>query len=494
MMFWHEVDGALLRESAKLAGPVRDSIRASVNVDDIIRQWNLSYPKGATVTKAEAKAWAKVNIAVNNNELNRGLGILYAIGYIFGRDVATAAYANVKLDKAAPTDDALRALLNFDWNTWTPGNNPGALLASPPNGLKGLLQKRGLDLQGLTNTLLNRIGLHLSDALMSGASDTMLGAVLETVIGDPERALTIANTSMAAAMSVASRETYQEFGVPRMRWLALEPCSTCSGNGAVGPIVPGEVAFRNVEGAGITEPPAHPNCRCALAPVIDLGDGLFLSAEADLTKYNPNQPRDAKGRFGSGGASSPVSHIDRLQGSQVAKAGFKESITEDESKALVKYKENDFSPINLMLRNGGISPNLPSFQKQTDDLDALIEKAPPVGETFTTHRVVLGRTASQLENLQTGWSFKDPAFMSTTLDKAHAESRIRIANDEERISVRMNIIVQKGQKGLFVEPLIKGKSRVSILHEEEFLMPRNTILTKIGNNADGSIDMVAELD
>jgi hypothetical protein len=216
-------------------------------------------------------------------------------------------------------------------------------------------------------------------------------------------------------------------------------------------------------------------------------------AFAQTTKYSANQPRDERGRFGSTGASS-VSHIDRLQGSQVANAGFKKSITEDESKALVKYKENDFSPINMMLRNGGIAPELPSMQKNVDNLDALIDKAPPVGETFTTHRVVLGRTASQLEGLQSGWSFKDPAFMSTTLDKSHAESRIRIANDEERISVRMNIIVQKGQKGLFVEPLIKGKSKISILHEEEFLLPRNTVLTKIGNNADGSIDMVAELD
>lgn len=496
-MFWHEVDGALLRESAKFAGHVRDSIRASVNVDDIIRQWNLSYPKGATVTKAEAKAWAKVNIAVDNRELNKGLGILFAIGWIFGRDVATAAYANAKLDKAAPTDDALRALLNFDWSTWTPGNNPGALLASPPNGLKGLLQRRGLDLQGLSNTLLNRIGLHLSDALMSGASDTMLGAVLESLIGDPERALTIANTSMASAMSVATRETYQEFDVARMRWLALEPCSTCSGNASLGAVIPGEAAFRNVEGAGITEPPAHPNCRCALAPVIDLGNGLTMAVEADLTKYDPNQPRDAKGRFGSGGASAstkPVSHIDRLQESQIGNAGFKDGITEAETKALVKYKENDFSPINMMLRKGGIPAELPSMQTNVDNLDALIEKAPPVGETFTVHRVVLGTSFTySLENLQKGWSFKDPAFMSTTLDKSHAESRIRLANDSEQSSLMLNIIVQKGQKGLFVEPLIKGKSKISILHEEEFLLPRNTVLTKIGNNSDGSIDVVAEL-
>lgn len=298
MMFWHEVDGALLRESAKLADPVRESIKAQVDIAQIIEQWNLSYPKGSEVTKAEAKAWAKVHIKVDNNELNKGLGILYAIGWIFGRDVATSAYAHARLNKAAPTDEALRGLLNIDWSKWTPGNNPGALLASPPGGLKSLLQRRGLDLQGLTNTLLNRIGTHLADALMSGASDTMLGKMLETVVGDPERALTIANTSMASAMSVSTRETYQEFGVAKMRWLALEPCSTCSGNGAMGPVTPGEAVFKNVQGDNITEPPAHPNCRCALSPVIDL----------DQFKY-VGQARDSRGRWTSSGAGQTPESI-----------------------------------------------------------------------------------------------------------------------------------------------------------------------------------------
>jgi hypothetical protein len=149
-------------------------------------------------------------------------------------------------------------------------------------------------LQGLTNTLLNRIGTHLADALMSGASDTMLGKVLQTVVGDPERALTIANTSMASAMSVSTRETYQEFGLAKMRWLALEPCSTCSGNGALGPVTPGEAVFKNVQGDNITEPPAHPNCRCALSPVIDL----------DQFKY-VGQARDGRGRWTSGGTFVP---------------------------------------------------------------------------------------------------------------------------------------------------------------------------------------------
>lgn len=294
MMDWGEVDRALLRESIKMAKPVRDSIEAQVNIGKIISQFRSAYPETARPTTIETREWANSNIAVNNTELNKGLGILYAIGWMFGRDIATSAYAHERLNKAAPTDEQLNGLLNIDWANWKPGNNSGALLASPPGGLKRLLKRRGLDLKGLTDTLLNRIGTQLANALTSGATDTVLGKALEAIVGDPERALTIANTSMASAMSVSTLETYKEFDLAKMRWLALEPCETCAGNGALGPVNVGEAAFKNVQGDNITEPPAHPNCRCALAPVIDLDQ--FKSV---------NQPRDERGRWTSGGTFVP---------------------------------------------------------------------------------------------------------------------------------------------------------------------------------------------
>jgi hypothetical protein len=219
-----------------------------------------------------------------------------------------------------------------------------------------------------------------------------------------------------------------------------------------------------------------------LAPVIDL----------DQFKY-VGQPRDEGGRWASSGGGSS---IDRLQNSQVSNKAFASSITEEETKALTKYKGSDFAGINMMLRAGGVPPELASMQKRIDDIDNLIDKAPPVSETFTAHRVITGsQFAASVEGLERGWSFKDPAFTSTTVDKSHAESRMRIADSSEQKAVMMNIIVQKGQKGLFVEPLVKGKSEIaSLLREGEFLLPRNSVFTKIGNNPNGSVDVVVELD
>lgn len=459
-MFWSEVDGALLRESAKLADPVRESIKAQVDIPQIIEQWNLSYPKGSEVTKAEARAWAKVHIKVDNNELNKGLGILYAIGWMFGRDVAVSAYAHARLNKAAPTDEQLNGLLNIDWSKWTPGNNPGALLASPPGGLKGLLQRRGLDLQGLTNTLLNRIGTHLADALMSGASDTMLGKMLETVVGDPERALTIANTSMASAMSVSTRETYQEFGVAKMRWLALEPCSTCSGNGAMGPITPGEALFKNVQGDNITEPPAHPNCRCALAPVIDL----------DQFKY-VGQPRDEDGRWTSGGAGGfkTYDYAEQFFADNDPGNVFYEKADYKDRAAIEGYQNDGYIAVNNGLRSNATMLD-PELQRNIDRIDHVIDVAPPLAKDTMLYRGFRG--GSGVENLQVGSVLTDSAFTSTTARKDFAQ---KWAGDDKDGYV-MSIQAPAGTKGVI--PKFASNSLYQdgsyFDYEAEFLMPRNT--------------------
>jgi len=221
---------------------------------------------------------------------------------------------------------------------------------------------------------------------------------------------------------------------------------------------------------------------------------VFTTSTKPLDKYSATQARDDRGRWTSGGGGG--SALDRLQNSQISNGAFVSSITEDETKALVKYKGTDFAGINMMLRQGNIPPELASIQNKVDNLDNLIDKAPAIGETFTAHRVITGsQFASSIEGLERGWSFKDPAFTSTTVDKSYAESRMRIADSGGEKAVMMNIIVQKGQKGLFVEPLVKGKSEIaSLLREGEFLLPRNSVFTKIGNNPDGSIDMVVELD
>jgi SPP1 gp7 family putative phage head morphogenesis protein len=83
---------------------------------------------------------------------------------------------------------------------------------------------------------------------------------LDAVTEDASRSDAIANTEYARAMTTASVETYKDAGVTEVNWLAEgDACPICDALAAESPIpIDGE------------EPPAHPSCRCALAPVVNL--------------------------------------------------------------------------------------------------------------------------------------------------------------------------------------------------------------------------------
>lgn len=81
------------------------------------------------------------------------------------------------------------------------------------------------------------------------------------MMSDSERALMIAQTEMSRAVSVANREMYQDSGVELVEWLVADPCDECQENADVSPI-----GIDETFPSGDTEPPAHPNCVCDLAP------------------------------------------------------------------------------------------------------------------------------------------------------------------------------------------------------------------------------------
>ena len=78
------------------------------------------------------------------------------------------------------------------------------------------------------------------------------------------RAELIARTETASAYSRGAILAYEESGVvSKLEWVVTEPCPICEP--LAGKIVPLGESF----GDGIMHPPAHPNCRCAIAPVVE---------------------------------------------------------------------------------------------------------------------------------------------------------------------------------------------------------------------------------
>lgn len=108
----------------------------------------------------------------------------------------------------------------------------------------------------------NAIGKMASDGLSVDAVRDLLLGMAE--INSVSRAEAIARTESAQAYSAGSLACYKESGVVGgVEWLTTDPCEICAPlSGAVaklGEQFPG----------GFDHPPAHPSCRCAIAPRID---------------------------------------------------------------------------------------------------------------------------------------------------------------------------------------------------------------------------------
>lgn len=278
---WKQRQGAKLRLAVNHADTIKKAIEDSIDVPKVVDEWlNAHHTK--EVTSTQARQWAKVNIHVDNRPMDKALKYLYADSYSLGQDIALQVLAKFSITKAAPTLAQMRDAVNTNWKTWEPGHKAASLLLNPPSGLAKLLDSRGLTLVGLGDTTVSRIGTILAGALQVGATPSsvagsiegllaplreniaeQLGADINLMMADSERALMIAQTEMSRAVSVANLEMYMDSGVELVEWLTADPCDECQENEDVSPIGIGDTFP-----SGDTEPPAHPNCVCDIAPYV----------------------------------------------------------------------------------------------------------------------------------------------------------------------------------------------------------------------------------
>jgi hypothetical protein len=253
------------------------------SIDQILDDWyalqdpidrpDINMP--AKTSSDMARDWVKVHAQkVDTTRLNLALARLYADGWTLGTDLSTYEIARiVRIDKAAPSRKKLSNALRINWNNWSPGNQAAANLVSPPNGLKRLLDGRGIKIQDLSTTTLNRIGTALADGLRSGSTRQSVAEDISYIIGDDARAITIAGTEMSAAVVQASKDLYADSGVEKVEWLVADPCDDCQENLDQSPIGIDEQWING-------DPPVHPNCMCDIAPyVVDTGLWAWLEEE-----------------------------------------------------------------------------------------------------------------------------------------------------------------------------------------------------------------------
>lgn len=249
------------------ARSIRLGIKDMFSIEDILDSWySLHHPDAQQQTEistTNARDWAKVYInRVDTSRLNSALARIYADAYTLGVDITTYELARaLGIHKAAPSRKELSNALKIDWDNWKPGNRAAANLVNPPNALRRLLDSRGVTIQGINNTTLNRIGTRLADGLNAGVSRKEMAKLVNEVLNDSERALVIAGTEMASAVVQASKELYADSGVEQIEWLASNPCDECQENNDQSPIGIDEQWING-------DPPVHPNCFCDIAPYV----------------------------------------------------------------------------------------------------------------------------------------------------------------------------------------------------------------------------------
>jgi hypothetical protein len=279
MSWQRQFDGAAERLAAKHADKVNQAMIAGIDLPKIVREWIASQPSTNT-TRQQAAVWVHHHVIPDTKPLEQALRNIYRDGYALGKAFAATAYARTKLSikKAAPTGDELRAAYETDWNEWQPGSEAQAAFTEASGALQQRFNEAAIsEKTKIWSNSMDRLGIVMADTARAGLGvATTTQAILEAQIGwgfsdaltDPYKAMRIARTEINRAQSLATVETYKEYGLEKIEWLASEgECEICSDNMDVGPVEIG-YEFDSINEA-ITEPPAHPNCLCTLMPALD---------------------------------------------------------------------------------------------------------------------------------------------------------------------------------------------------------------------------------
>lgn len=210
--------------------------------------------------RAAAQAFARSNVTLNLAGLKTALQAAYGDAWSVG---AMAGAQTTKSTVVAGLD-GVTVPDNWDayWDAWEPGNLDAALKLDA-GGLADLLADADASIRGIEGTTLDRLGSLLAQGALNGDSIDTIADSLSDFIDDPGRAFSIANTETARAVESASQDSYAAANVDQWDWLASpDCCDECQDNADGGPYDVGD-------GPDL---PAHPDCRCASAPV-DPGDG-----------------------------------------------------------------------------------------------------------------------------------------------------------------------------------------------------------------------------
>jgi SPP1 gp7 family putative phage head morphogenesis protein len=449
------------RMAAKSALKIRAALTQTAEFKRVYESYLLTQPNLSdkqSQDRARARAWVMLNVRVNMMALMGVLERVYAEGWVTGTAAADEAIAQAKEARKAFEGDLI------DWSKWNPGDEAAALLIRPTKAFERFLSSFGVTLKELTNTTVNDIGNSIADALEQGLSANQAAKLIRRNVATSSRALTIAITEQNRAMSAATINRYKEMQIQEMEWEVSDPCPKCAQNANQ------VVRIGGTFNSGNTQPPAHPNCRCALLPVIPDFDQLAM--QNGVVDTAPTQAMSAE----------KIQELNtyQLQDKKFMEIAYKQPGVRGETEAyqaLNDYKSYGYSRINYYLRTGQVSPIEASRTKDyIKAMDKAMKAAPGLPEPVVSYRVLGQVNSSDIDelfgSLKPGDVWIDKAYSSTSLNKEYVESfktgwLVEIENPE-------------GTKGVMLDGL-KSKGGYKNF-EDEWLLPRNSSFEVIETN------------
>lgn len=240
------------------------ALTGRLNPDAVAAAW-LHARAAGPVDVADARHWlAARGVQPVDAALGGVLTDLWTEGYAVGlRSAAQQLPPRVVAKAVGGT-----VTTAVDWGSWSPGDVNAARRIITEDGmhvgLQRLLAAKGITIKSLGQKSLDDLARVLADGIEEGMSPQQLAKAIRGRLDVPARAHMIAVTEMSRAVSAATLDSYRERGVKATEWFTAEDdrvCVICDGNAAAG-----AVGLGYLYPSGDVMPPAHPNCRCSLAP------------------------------------------------------------------------------------------------------------------------------------------------------------------------------------------------------------------------------------
>jgi hypothetical protein len=430
------------RIAAKNASKIRAALGQQIDPMKVYEGYQETQPiktDNLSRDRSRARSWAMLNVNLDMDAVYTALVRLWTEAYVLGQLAAREAIQQaIELKKAGDTD-------YIDWDNWQPGDEVAAALVNPPGALERLLNAGKARIKGLEKETYNEIGSALGESIALGLSGKQAARLIQNNVQSASRALTIAITETCRVRSLASMETYKEFGLEQHEWLPINPCDICALNdGAV-------VNIGSPFPSGVIQPPQHPNCKCAVMPVIpDMSETPNENGVIDIAPESESTPMFTTGE----------DILDRM--TYQRDQGFTSTtVPVPQERALYSYVENDYLNMQSVSRTGkvGLGSNTPEhiaeIAKKNDELAALISSAPPLPSDLVTYRGVQGDIARSFLEAKPGDILRDKGFSSTSLLREKAEIYIdrplpgfsKVSSDTAIIEV----ISPAGSRGVMVE-------------------------------------------